>query len=123
MGSCLRFCPITIARSIQTVFDRVDRPSLIEHLILCGGMDAEGLAVLFYVDYKTIMKAKDQGTLPYYREGSLVRFNGRAVARWLMAQMYGAEQPVSAQASKVPPRKPSKGVIPGDARKARSVGI
>jgi hypothetical protein len=113
--SCLRFCPVTIARSIQTVFTRVDGfPSLIDHLIACDhGMDAEELKVLFHVDYKTIMKAKDEGTLPFYREGSLVRFNGRAVARWLRVQMYGEVQPGITldlpESSKVPPRRPPKG--------------
>jgi hypothetical protein len=109
----LRFCPITIARSTQTGFDRVDGPSLIERLIACDhDMDAKELAPLFYVSYKTIMKEKDQGTLPYYQEGVSVRFKGRAVAQWLMAQMYPGRSldgvPLPGEPSTVPPRKPPK---------------
>jgi excisionase family DNA binding protein len=129
--TCLRFCPVTIARSIQTVFDRSDQPTIIERLNDCKhGMDGYELAALLGVDYKTIMKAKDEGTIPYYREGSLVRFNGRAVARWLTVQMYGKVQPgialdgisLPAEPSEVPPRKPPMRVIPSDPKKAGSVG-
>jgi excisionase family DNA binding protein len=92
--TCLRFCPVTIARSIQTVFNRVDQPSVIERLIAWGhDGDGNGLAALLYVSYKTILKAANSETLPCYRDGTLVRFNGRAVARWLNAQMDAAQPP------------------------------